>query len=541
MSKLFVFIALLSLSIFVVAESAYSSEAETSAVGQALALKCIESYGNCNCGELRGASAVSLCEQNKAKVESFIQRCAADVDNCNCAELGEQEMVTACNYQLVQLQSQVKQFAERCYKDMEACSCSEFKVPRQVEMCEAQKHQYLQKAQAIVLQCVDDPFKCDCSSLGNHAGECQRQVDIGKQVRELCHQDLEKCDCSPIENKAARESCTNAKAYGLEFKSKFEKQCTDNPVTCDCATIPSAAGRKECEEKKQIAIKQAEGEIAGYMDACFANMEKCNCNALPKPEYVPFCKEMLGYGLSCLNEGVMCEKLEDVDMAPPGIPEFLRPYFKQSFRAKLEAAKQDGARKAGEIAKTCVLDPEKCDCSAVPLYARDFCVEKKTLQLSCINDKDIAACNKLDASLEVVPPDVPSFIRGPLDALLRPLVLIQKDQIKGQYAQETKDLILQCIDDIEKCRCNDVPKMYRDFCNHKVSLVKQCYSKNYNACFTVLDEKNIPDDVPGFIRVFIEGDVDAKVRAKGEEMLKKLAPQECNNLTLQQCRQKLEK
>jgi len=491
--------------------------------------------------ETNPAVCASFEEKINEIKSSFIQSCIASPEKCDCAVLVDEEAVRECETNLTSHLKRAKQVAEACFADPEACDCAQLEETFMIQKCEEEKEKYYREAQAVILSCIDDPDECDCSKLPpTSRARCEAEVGVGKMVKKQCQDNLEECDCSPIENDLARQSCENAKAYALEFRNKFQKQCEENLMTCDCSTIPSSKGREECEKQKKVAIKQSQEEISRLLDECFKNPYECNCSTLPKPEYVAYCEEQLGYGLTCMKTGQLCDKLdENVKFYPPGLPEFLRPFFAQSLKQSIQSVKDQAVMQASRVAQKCVIDPEACDCSGIPDYAQSFCLEKKNLQLQCILDKNVTACMILDASIEVVPPETPGFIKAILNPLLRPLVQLQKEQIKGKYASETKDLILSCIDDINACDCSKVPMLYRSFCEAKVSKVKACYAKDYEVCFQLVDEPNIPDDIPFFIRVFVEGDVNAAVNAKINEMFEKLKPEECAGLSLEECREVL--
>lgn len=491
--------------------------------------------------EAQRQEALSIAEHQRQeiiqKAEALKNQCIQNIEECDCSVLGDAQAIARCEEAYAMVYSKFKAFADACFKDLEACDCSQAGDTEIISLCEKEKRKYLQKIQAIVLVCMDDPYKCDCSSLGEHAGKCEIQVEIGRQVKEHCQDDLDTCDCSPIENEAARTSCENAKKYALEFKSKFQKQCKEDPMNCDCSTIPDAAGVEECRKAKETAVKQAEQQIGGKFNECFSDIDNCDCSSMPTESHRKYCEDYIEYGKLCRDTGEMCEKLEDFEIIPAELPEFLKPYFKKTLKVKIDAEKEKEFQKGAAIAQKCVMDPEECDCSGIPIYVRDFCQEKKGLQIRCIFEKDIEACSILDASVEVVPPGAPKFIKGVLDTLLRPLANLQKQQIKGKYAEETKDLILSCIDDVDNCDCSDVPMQYRLFCEAKIQKVKKCYDKNYDMCFTLLEETNLPEDIPGFIKIFIEGDVNKRVKKKGEQMYLKMRYGKCKELNLDECRE----
>ncbi len=479
----------------------------------------------------------------KSKGEQMQKQCAEDPENCNCASLGDERAVSECDKNYKETKKQGDEFQAACFKDPEACDCSKVPSEKMKSKCESEKKKFNDRANAIVLSCADDPAKCDCSKMGapQAVGRCEKEVNIGKEVKAECETDLDKCDCSKIDNEIAKASCNNSKNYAVEWKDKFKKQCEGDPMNCDCSTVPNAAGVSECMKQKETAIKQSQAEIGKNLDACFSNIDKCDCSTLPKPEYKKFCSEQLDIGKTCRDTGQLCDRLENYDISPPGLPEFLKPFFKSSIKAKVEGEKQKAAAEASNIARECVMDVKNCKCESIPQAYRDFCIERRTLQTECQLEKKVESCEKLDQMTEVVPSNAPAFIKIPLDALLRPLINLQKEQIKGQYASETKTLIIGCIEDIDKCDCSKVPMRYRGFCEGKVDRVKKCYAKDYDMCFKVMDEKNVPEDIPSFIRIFVEADADAKVKMQSEKMYMKMRNGKCEKLSLADCRKLWEK
>jgi hypothetical protein len=158
------------------------------------------------------------------------------------------------------------------------------------------------------------------------------------------------------------------------------------------------------------------------------------------------------------------------------------------------------------------------------------------MQLTCING-NVTACEILDNTINVVPLTAPKFVRDFLDPILRPLVLLQKEQIKGQYAQRVKDQMLNCVNDSNNCDCSSIPLQYQEFCNTKITLVNECKSKNYESCFRLMDESNLPDDLPGFIRIFTEGSVNNQVNQVMNEVFMQIRPSVCESKNVAECRQ----
>ncbi|HLE07941.1 MAG TPA: hypothetical protein VI933_04985 [archaeon] len=483
-------------------------------------------------------AAAAQESEMRAKGEEVKKNCMEDPENCNCASLGDERAVTECDKNFKEAKNQGNEFQSACFKDPEACDCAKVSNAKMKSKCESEKKKFNDRANAIVLSCADDPAKCDCSKMGEPqaVARCEKEVNIGKEVKAECETDLDKCDCSKIDNEIARASCNNAKNYAVGWKDKFKKQCEDDPMNCDCSTVPNAAGVSECVKQKEIAIKQSQGEIGKQLDACFSDVDKCDCSKLPKPEYVKFCSEQLDIGKTCRDTGQLCDRLENYDISPPGLPEFLKPFFKSSIRAKVDAEKNKALAQASDVARECVMDVKNCKCESIPQAYRDFCIERRTLQTECQYDKKVESCEKLDQMTEVVPSTAPAFIKIPLDALLRPLINLQKEQIKGQYAEEARKQIVGCITNVDTCDCSKVPMRYRDFCQGKVDKTKKCYAGDYGTCFKLMDEKNVPEDIPSFIRIFVEAPADAAVKAQSEMMYMKMRHGKCEKISLAECK-----
>ncbi len=402
-----------------------------------------------------------------------------------------------------------------------------------------------QKIEQAKSNCIANPEKCDCSSMPDESAkkECDRAVSVqikkANEFRDRCFKDLKSCDCSQIENELAREICGKVRAQNQIPKAEIISQCQSDPLNCDCSSLGHVAS--DCEKKKSEAFAEVKNEAGKKIDSCFADIDKCDCSSLPKKEYENFCSDQIKTAKACKETGQLCDRLEDFEIVPPGTPEFLKPFLKSTIKSKIESEKNKYLQQALDIGRECVLDPGACKCESIPSAHRKDCQERRALQIECQSEKNIDSCEKLDAMSSYIPENVPAFIKIPLDALLRPLINLQKEQIKGKFAEETKEIILACIDDTEKCDCSKNPAKYRDFCRHKVDKAKKCYAGDYDMCFTLMDEDPMPKDVPGFIRIFVEPSVKAKVKEVSEKMYMKMRHGKCEKLSLAECKKLWEK
>ncbi|MFA5332965.1 MAG: hypothetical protein WC376_00525 [Candidatus Nanoarchaeia archaeon] len=487
-----------------------------------------------DCSQFDEEELIRHCESTK----SFIKGCYINPNSCDCSYFSEDEAKAECQKWVDEGIKLMSQKSEECMNDLTACSCADLPHPRLVDVCENEKAKFIGKLKALEQLCFDTPEACDCSIFekSEYVSKCNEELAKGAEIKAACESNISLCDCSIITNLVAKQKCEEAKTYYVDYESNFRQKCEDNFDECDCTKIPNLNGQKQCEEAKKQAVTQAEGQVYAMLYDCFKDINSCDCTKLENTGYINYCEETKSYGFACMQTGGMgCEQLDNIVFYPPGLPTFLQPYFAQTFKSFIDAEKLKGMAASAEIAKTCVIDPENCDCSAIPVYAREFCLDKKEMQLNCING-NITACELLDQTINVVPLTAPKFVRDFLDPILRPLVLLQKEQIKGQYAEKVKDQMLACIDDENSCNCESVPLQYQEFCSNKINLVKECRLKNYESCFRLMDESNIPDDIPGFIRIFVESSVNSQVNQRMNEVFLEIRPSACISMSVSECR-----
>ena len=397
------------------------------------------------------------------------------------------------------------------------------------------------KIETLGVQCEKDIDTCNCVSLGDEQAikNCdknfQEQYKITKQFRENCLKDLDACDCSQLKNSIAQTVCESRKKLSTETKTNVDF-CKNDPLNCDCSMMKISEAVKECENKKEESLKQSKGEMEKKIGECFSNIEKCDCSSMGKKEQVEFCSSQINIARACKETGQFCDKIENLDLTPPGIPEFLKPFFQSTLKLKIDAEKNKAVNDAIKIAQECVLDPSGCKCESIPSAFRSTCIERRTMQIECQVEKNIDVCEKLDAITSYVPQNTPAFIKIPLEKILKPLIDLQKEQIKGKAAQETGKMIEGCIEDVNACDCSQTPPKFRNFCQQKIDKAKKCYAGDFDTCFNLMDEDPLPSDMPGFIRVFVEPGVKAKIKEVSGKMYLKMRHGECEKLSLSECK-----
>jgi len=486
------------------------------------------------CSEHVEPEKVSYCENTK----SFVRDCYINPNSCDCSQFSEAEAREACNAWVNQGIKLMSEKSSECMNNLDSCDCSTLPHPRLVAVCENEKSKFIGKLKALELSCFEKPSSCDCGVFEDlsYIAKCESEIAGASLIQSRCEANISSCDCSGITNSAAKSKCEETKAYYSEYKAVFEADCKENFDSCDCTKIPNLSGQAQCEEAKKQAVTQAQGQVYSMLYECFKDVNSCDCSKLEDQGYIDYCEETKNYGFACMQTGGMgCEELDSMVLYPPGLPEFLRPYFSQTFKSFIDAEKLKGMAASADIARTCVIDPENCDCESIPVYAREFCLDKKSIQLDCIGG-NVTACEILDDTINVVPLTAPKFVRDFLDPILRPLMLLQKEQIKGQYAQRVGEQMIGCIRNESSCDCSSIPLQYREFCSSKIALVSECRAKNYESCFRLMNESNIPADIPGFIRVFVEGSVNSQVEARMNEVFAQIRPSVCEGMNVRQCR-----
>ena len=486
------------------------------------------------------AETLSADEQealNKAKAlqQDIIKECKKDPAGCSCQRI-------SCD-DLSQIDHpQAKKAFNLCISEKSKCEKN-----RQSGIKEMEKQQ-----QKIEAQCRKDLKKCDCSEIENEDGknkcelaviEARYQAEKEKSDKiKSCQADSDKCDCDSVVNDDGKKECKEKMLAAKEQKKKMIEFCKADLMSCDCSVIEAEDGKKECENKKSEAVSGAENSVKKVLSKCFKDVDACDCSKLEleKEEFVNFCETQKNYGLSCKRDGLDCDKLENAEIYPPGMPAWLGKFFSKTYKSFIEAEKEKGVRQAAGLITTCLTDPEKCQCDKTPSYAKSFCERNKALQVQC-EKGNYSACLILDKTPNL-PEGVPSFSLGILDRLVDKLRNAQAQIIKGNAARKVGNMILECMDDASKCDCSLAPTGdIKTFCEHKQSLVSKCREgKHYESCFALDEEPILPEGIPGVIKSYIENTIIPKVEEKKQKIFDEMKKGTicADAATIKECKEK---
>ncbi len=429
----------------------------------------------------------------------------------------------------------------------EAISCDEFlqvqnpQAQRGYEeciqgkkLCESKMREATVKMQEqknkIEQGCRKNLSSCDCSSIENEDArkQCELAVIEAKYQAEKqktdkirsCVNNIDACDCSDIKDEAGKSECEQKLGEGKALKGKIEKACRDNSINCDCSQIEQPEGRSQCEEGVKKGLSEADSVVKSAFSKCFKDVEKCNCSELGLPEksYVDFCEIQKTYGLNCKHEGTNCDKLENVEIYPSGMPPWLGKIFSKSYADYVNKEKEKGAKEAAGVITQCLNEPENCDCGKTPGYARAFCEKKKALQIKCENG-DYDACLVLEKEPNL-PEGIPPFAVGMLEKLVNTLKNARKQLTMANAARKVGNMILECMDDSSKCDCSLAPSgPIKTFCEHKKTLVNECREKKiYESCFRLDEEANYPPETPDLIKSYIRNNVVPQIEIKKQKI-----------------------
>ena len=460
---------------------------------------------------------LAVTEEEKAEARAKVEQlrdeitaeCMDDPYSCSCQRIPCDDILKADH-------EDKDKYYKKCVDAKGDC---ENKRQNAIKEIEATK-------QKIESQCRKNLDSCDCSSIDNEDGkeECELAIINARYEAEKarddkiteCASNLDNCDCNSIENEDGRKECEKELKSALQLREKIKSACQDNPLNCDCSEIKQSEGKKECEEKKREGLNQASNQIKEMLSKCFKDVYACDCSQLGLPEesYVEFCEIQKNYGMNCRNKGSDCEKLDEVDIYPPGMPAWLGKLFASSYKEKIEEEKVKGAKEAASMITTCINSPEECACEKTPQYAQSFCNRMKELQIKCYAE-NYDACVELDNSPSL-PEGMPAFTLGMVDKLVNKLRSAREGASKANAARKVGAMILECMDDSSMCDCSFAPKgNIKSFCEHKTEMVIECRDKkNYNSCFTLDEEALVNDDVPDFIKNYVQKNTLPKVENK---------------------------
>lgn len=454
--------------------------------------------------------AIAKAKGMQSQIEG---ECRKDPYTCSCE-------IIPCSDILSSDDSRKDEAYSRCITEKNGC---ETQRQNGIKQMEAEK-------QRIESACRKDLSKCDCSQIENENGrkQCELAVIDAKYEAEkaradmtrICTEDISKCDCGSIKDDSGRNECESKLGEAKQLRSRMEESCKTDLGTCDCSVIEAESGRSECEAKKKEAMDKAGSEIKLAFSKCFKNIDACKCNELgiDSPEYVNFCEVQKSYGMSCKKEGLFCEKLDAIEIYPPGMPVWLGKIFASSYKSYIDEEKSKGAKEAAVIITSCVRNPETCKCDSVPTYAKAFCERNRSLQIKCRAD-DYDACIVLDKSPNL-PEGMPKFTLGPIDSLVNGLRQAEAGFVQGNAARKVGNMIMSCMDSADKCDCSMAPSgNIKSFCERKKSLVRLCLNKkNYDACFSLSEETIVPPGTPSVIANYLQNSVAPQMVSRQQKI-----------------------
>ncbi len=459
----------------------------------------------------------AIINQVQAKVTQIEGECRQDPYVCSCEGIPCNDILEADN-------SEAREAYDRCISEKNNCEAKRQTAIAEIEETKAR----------IEGECRENISACNCDSIENENGkkECELAIIEAKYQAEkekqdkikACTEDLDNCDCLDITNQTGQIECSVKVEAARELKVKIEIACRENPINCDCSEIETESGRTQCEEGKKQGLEEAENKVKEALSKCFKNVEACNCSALDLPEesYISFCEIQKTYGLNCKHEGTDCEKIEDVEIYPAGMPAWLGKFFAKDYSAYIEKEKQKGAKEAAGIIQSCMDNPETCQCERTPTYAQAFCEKNKALQIKC-EAGDYDACIVLDETPNL-PEGVPDFSYSLLDKLVGKLRSGKKQLIQSNAARKVGNMILACMDNASLCDCSLAPAgAIKSFCLHKQGLVGLCREqKNYEACFTLDEEVNYPIETPNIIKSYIQKNIEPQINEKKQKIFNEM-------------------
>ncbi|HBM46216.1 MAG: hypothetical protein UT05_C0003G0010 [Parcubacteria group bacterium GW2011_GWF2_38_76] len=480
-------------------------------------------------------SAIEKAKGMKSQIES---ECRKDPYSCSCE-------IIPCSDILQADDSRKDEAYSRCMTEKNSCEAQRQNGIKQMEA----------ERQRIENACRKDLSKCDCSQIENENGkkQCELAVIDAKYEAEkkradmikICTEDISKCDCSSIRDNSGRSECETELSEAKQLRERMEVSCKENLGTCDCSTIESVSGKTECESKKKEAMDKAGSEIKMALSKCFKNIDACKCGELgiDSPEYVNFCEVQKSYGMSCKKEGLYCDKLDAIEIYPPGMPVWLGKIFSSSYKSYIDAEKSKGAKEAASIITSCVRDPENCKCDSVPTYAKAFCEKNRSLQIKCRAD-DYDACMVLDRSPNL-PEGMPKFTLGPIDSLVNGLRQAEAGFVQGNASRKVGNMIMACMDNADKCDCSIAPAgNIKSFCERKKNLVRLCLDKkNYDSCFMLSEETIVPPGTPSMIANYLQNNIAPQMLSKQQNIFDRMKKgTSCESVaTISDCKMLLKK
>lgn len=477
--------------------------------------------------------AIAKAKERRAEITA---ECKEDPYSCSCKSIPCEDLLDADH-------EQKEKAYGRCVEERNSCEEQRLVAIEKIEGLKSK----------IKNSCRKSLNDCSCNEIDNSDGrkECELAVIEAKyeaekqkeeKIRE-CSKDLDSCDCDNIENLEGREECSKRLGEAKDLRDKVKKACESNPIACDCSIVKNAEGNKQCEKAKKEGFDSAKNAVKSALSKCFKDVDKCDCSNLELPEgnYVEFCEIQKSYGFNCRDNGLDCDKLDDVEIYPSGMPPWLGKFFAKTYSDFIDKEKKKAAKDASDIIKKCINEPSECECDLVPGYAFGFCSRMKDLQLKCYAD-DYDACLILEKSPNL-PEGMPEFTVGALERGINKLRKAREGAVKSNAARKVGNMILDCMDSADGCDCSIAPKgSIRAFCEHKKELVEECRGKgNIDSCFTLDEEEIISEDMPDFIKDYVNKNVVPKVEGKKQKIYEEMRQgTDCASIeTLKECKKVL--
>ena len=452
---------------------------------------------------------LEIINKNKEFQKEIIKGCKEDPVGCSCQQISCDDLSDIDH-------PKAKTAYKSCVLEKIKCEKNRETGIREIE----------KKIQKIEADCGKDLKKCVCLGVESKDGKnkCELVLIEAKYRKEkekedrirLCKDGPDACVCSDIKNKEDKKECEEKLTEAGDVKEKNETACRENPINCDCSSIEGDDGKAQCNRAKKGGMEEASDSVKAVLSGCFKDIEKCDCRQLGLKEesFVNFCEIQKSYGLSCKQEGISCGKLDELKIYPSGVPAWLGKFFAKSYKNIIEKEKENGAKVAVVFIKSCLENPENCNCEDAPVFARAFCDKNKALQVKC--DAGIYdACTELDNAPDL-PEGAPSFSVGFLDKFIGKLKNIQAQIIKTNDVRKFGDVILACMDDVSKCDCSAVlGGDIKLFCEHKRGLISKCgEEKHFESCFALNEEPIVPEGILGVARSYIENAIIPKAEEK---------------------------
>jgi len=439
---------------------------------------------------MEDTEAITQCEQAKvagfAEAETMTQEmaasCEADSANCDCSVLEHKSAQTQCEQALAaglaEAESIAREMRAKCTRDPMNCDCSSIVQASGRQQCEAEYQKHTEEAYAgirkMLGECIADPQSCECETIQNPEilKFCQEQREIGTSCLETGK--AEDCDRIDAERLLPRGMPKFLQPF---FSSSIKKKV-------------------DAERSKRL------GEVYKVMASCVEDVESCDCSQLEYDYAQNTCEKQKKISTDCINgDAEACDNLDDTAIFSSNLPSFVRPFMEKRISSLIKGKKDRLYAQSASVITDCIKDAHECDCTKLT-YGQAICEERKAVAMKC-EEGDIDAC--MDIEGNVLPANVPSFIRGPLEKIIQPLIAAKKKGVAMSMMADMGPKMATCFENPESCDCSFVPKTYQSFCEERRLLGVDCIDGDFEACETLENLPMVPEDVPSFVRGPLEG------------------------------------